>query len=153
MLYSIFAAAAAASSSSSSPSAAPLPPPPLPPLRGLLPHPPVGCCCCCCCDSCCCCNSCCCCGSCQFFVSLLASPPLRLSYLRSLSHQQNAAGPVMMSVHTRNLSKDCSDIEVLRHACATTGHAECYFELIDRAAHHTSASMGTAAAAAAAKRE
>ena len=37
----------------------------------------------------------------------------------------------MMSVHTRNLSKDCSDIEVLRHACATTGHAECYFELID----------------------
>jgi hypothetical protein len=59
-----------------------------------------------------------------------------------VSEHVQTAGATMLVSHRRNLSKDCSDIEALMHACITTDHAESGFGAIDYTGHHTSASMG-----------
>ena len=61
-------------------------------------------------------------------------------WVMASEHLRLASIP-MRKTHDDNLSKDCSDLEELRHACVTTDHVESGFGAIDYVSHHTSASM------------
>ena len=56
------------------------------------------------------------------------------------AHLQAASVP-MWKTHDHNLSKDCTSIEELRHACVTTDHVESGFGAVDYFNFHTSSSM------------
>ena len=56
------------------------------------------------------------------------------------AHLQAASAP-MRKTHDHNLSKDCSDLSELRHACVNTDHVESGFGAIDYVHHHTQSSM------------
>ena len=56
------------------------------------------------------------------------------------AHLQAASVP-MRKTHDHNMSKDCTDIEELRHACVTTDHVESGFGAVDYFNFHTSSSM------------
>ena len=57
------------------------------------------------------------------------------------SEHLRAASVPMRKTHDDNLSKDCSGLDELRHACVTTDHVESGFGAIDYFHHHTSSSM------------
>ena len=47
----------------------------------------------------------------------------------------------MRKAHGHNMSKGCTGIEGLRHACVTTGHVEPGFGAVDHFNFHTSSPM------------
>ena len=62
------------------------------------------------------------------------------TWIMASAHLQAASVP-MRKTHDHNMSKDCTDIEELRHACVTTDHVESGFGAVDYFNFHTSSSM------------